>query len=245
MRTFVLSVCCIPDIPGLRRLNRLPAELPDADVAEYAWQRARVSGSELLPCHLQRILSISFVCRDVSGFSINTSSGDEQTVLKSFADQSASADLLLDWEVLGMPRQSAVPVLDVRGLIHHVSSHFRGTRHCLAQCLSALDLNGTPLPLEELLCLAGIPDQAEIPGVDGRAIWQIYQEGGLSRLVAANEVRALALTLMWIRQRLVQGEISHAECLREYAALRESLQGKIPAHLHAWLEKWSQGSKSL
>jgi len=245
VRTLALSVCCIPDLPGVRRLNSLPAELPDVDVATFAWQQARVRGSEQLPCHLQRILNIAFVCRDASGFSVNSFSGDEQTVLKSFADQAASSDLILDWEVLGLPGQGALPVLDVRSVIHHVASHTGGRRISLAQHLAALDPLGGPIPLREMLCLSGIPDQAEILGADGYKIWQCYQDGGLPRLVAANEIRALALTLMWIRQRLALGEISHSECLREYAALREFLQGEVPAHLQDWFGEWSRVGRGL
>ncbi|HEX6320492.1 MAG TPA: 3'-5' exonuclease, partial [Burkholderiales bacterium] len=47
----------IPDCAGIRRIHDLPAELPDADVAEIAFQKRRVQsgGSDFLPVHLHRV----------------------------------------------------------------------------------------------------------------------------------------------------------------------------------------------
>ena len=40
----------VPDVAGIRRLHDLPADLPDADVAELAYQKRRVqTGSDFLP----------------------------------------------------------------------------------------------------------------------------------------------------------------------------------------------------
>ena len=50
----------VPDCAGLRRLYDLPQSLPDADVAELAFQRRRAQfNNDFLPPHLQRVIVIS------------------------------------------------------------------------------------------------------------------------------------------------------------------------------------------
>ena len=50
----------VPDLEGIRRLNGLPADLPDADVAEgYAQARRSVSGSDFPPHYLHKVVAIA------------------------------------------------------------------------------------------------------------------------------------------------------------------------------------------
>ncbi|HET7774931.1 MAG TPA: 3'-5' exonuclease, partial [Azospira sp.] len=52
----VFDIETIPDVPGLRRLHDLPADLSDDEVAELAFQQRRAqNGSDFLPLHLQRV----------------------------------------------------------------------------------------------------------------------------------------------------------------------------------------------
>jgi hypothetical protein len=58
----------VPDVAGIRKLFDLPADLPDAEVAEVAFQKRRVaSGNDFLQPHLQRVVVISCVLRDDEG----------------------------------------------------------------------------------------------------------------------------------------------------------------------------------
>ncbi len=67
----VFDIESIPDINGIRTLHDLPAELSDNEVAEYIFQKRRAShGSDFLPHHLQRIVTISCVMRDDEGFKV-------------------------------------------------------------------------------------------------------------------------------------------------------------------------------
>ena len=57
----------VPDIAGIRRLHRLPEDLPDAEVAEVAFQKRRIlTGSDFLGPHLHRVLVISCVLRQAA-----------------------------------------------------------------------------------------------------------------------------------------------------------------------------------
>ena len=50
----------VPDVEGIRRIHKLPAELADAEVAEVAFQKRRTqSGSDFLPPHLQKVVVVS------------------------------------------------------------------------------------------------------------------------------------------------------------------------------------------
>lgn len=67
----VFDIETIPDVDGIRRLEDLPDDLSDREVAEHAFEarRERV-GNDLLPHHLQRVASISCVFRDNNGFRV-------------------------------------------------------------------------------------------------------------------------------------------------------------------------------
>ena len=81
----------VPDCAGIRRLHDLPADLPDRDVAEVAFQkrRAQSGGSDFLPAHLQRVIVISCVLRNDEGvrvFSIGEPDAGEAAAIQRFFD---------------------------------------------------------------------------------------------------------------------------------------------------------------
>ncbi len=67
----VFDIETIPDVAGLRALNGLPADLPDAEVAQQAFDaRREKTGSDFLQHHLHRVAAISCVFRDDEGFRV-------------------------------------------------------------------------------------------------------------------------------------------------------------------------------
>ena len=81
----------VPDCAGIRKLYDLPADLPDGDVAELAFQKRRVQtgGSDFLPPHLQRVLVISCLLRqddEVWIFSIGEPEVNEAGAIQRFFD---------------------------------------------------------------------------------------------------------------------------------------------------------------
>src|SRR5205823_626120 len=108
----------IPDCAGIRGLYGLPADLPDADVAELAFQKRRVSsGSDFLPPHLQRIIAIGCVLREgdsVQVFSIAEPERDEPAILRKFFDGiDKYTPQLVSWNGTGFD----LPVLNCRTLL--------------------------------------------------------------------------------------------------------------------------------
>ncbi len=56
----VFDIETVPDVAGLRRLHGLDAKIPDAQVADMAFQlRRQATGNDFLPLHLQRVIVIS------------------------------------------------------------------------------------------------------------------------------------------------------------------------------------------
>jgi len=108
----------IPDCAGIRGLYGLPADLPDADVAELAFQKRRVSsGSDFLPPHLQRIIVIGCVLREgdsVQVFSIAEPERDEPAIIRKFFDGiDKYTPQLVSWNGTGFD----LPVLNCRTLL--------------------------------------------------------------------------------------------------------------------------------
>ena len=68
----------IPDVTGIRRLHDLPADLPDREVAEIAFQRRRTqTGSDFLPPQLHRVVVVSCVLRGDDGIRVFSLEGKE------------------------------------------------------------------------------------------------------------------------------------------------------------------------
>ena len=58
----------IPDIPALRRLHDLPADLPDGEILELVQRLLRQKrGNDFFPLHLHRVVVISCALRRYDG----------------------------------------------------------------------------------------------------------------------------------------------------------------------------------
>ena len=113
----------VPDCAGIRRLHELPADLPDREVAEIAFQKRRTqTGSDFLPPQLQRVAVISCVLREGDGikvFSIGEPDADEKTAIQRFYDGIEKlVPQLVSWNGGGFD----LPVLNYRGLVHGVAA---------------------------------------------------------------------------------------------------------------------------
>jgi len=82
----------VPDVEGLRALNGLEAELADSDVAQMAFQRRRqTTGSDFLPLHLHRVVTISCALRERDSFrvwSLGEPGDGERELIQRFFDGS-------------------------------------------------------------------------------------------------------------------------------------------------------------
>ncbi|MBM3355651.1 MAG: 3'-5' exonuclease, partial [Betaproteobacteria bacterium] len=189
----------VPDVAGIRRLHGLPQDLPDAEVAEVAFQRRRIqTGGDFLPPQLHRVVVISCVLRDAEGirvFSLGEPESTEREAIQRFQDGLEKyVPQLVSWNGGGFD----LPVLNYRGLVHGVSAarfwdqgeddkDFRWNnylsryhaRHTDLMDVLAMYQPRNNAPLDEVAQLAGLPGKI---GIGGAKVWEAYLAGKLAEI---------------------------------------------------------------
>jgi len=230
----------VPDVAGIRRLYALPEDLPDFDVAEIAFQKRRVqTGSDFLPPHLHRIVTIGCVLRDaesVQVFSIGEPERDEPATIQKFFDGIEKyTPQLVSWNGSNFD----LPVLNYRTLLcggcatkfwdqgaddpdfrynNYISRYH--SRHCDLMDILAMYQPRNNAPLDQVAQLAGLPGKL---GIGGPAVWAAYQNGEIKKIREYCEgdcVNTYLLYLRFQRQRgMLTGEQYEQECARLHATL--------------------------
>jgi 3'-5' exonuclease len=245
----------IPDCAGLRRIHDLPAELPDRDVAEIAFQKRRVQSngaSDFLPVHLHRVLVVSCVLRSDEGIKVfslgEPEAGEAQTIQRFFEGINRYAPQLVTWN----GRNFDLPVLVNRGLAHGVAAEcFWDTtddnkynnyinrfhdRHCdLMDVLALYGSRGSPL--DELARLCGFPGKL---GVGGGAVWDSYLAGRVEAIRNYCEADTVNTYLLYLRFQLMRCSYSKERYDSELGVLRDYLEKRPEPHWREFLTLWPQ-----
>jgi len=251
----VFDLETIPDCPGIRKLYDLPADLPDHEVAEVAFQKRRVkSGNDFLPPHLQRIAVISCVLRDDEGvrvFSIGEPESSEAEAIQRFFDGiDKYVPTLVSWNGRGFD----VPVLAARGLMHGVNAacfwdtgsdnkDFKWSnyinrfhdRHLDLMDMLSLYGGGRGSPLDELAKLCGFPGKL---GMDGSAVWESYRDGAIASIRDYCETDVANTYLIYLRFQLMRCVLSPERYASECALLRGMLEKRGERHWREFLSAW-------
>jgi 3'-5' exonuclease len=246
----------VPDVAGIRKLHELPADLPDAEVAEVAFQKRRVqSGNDFLPPHLQRVIVISCVARDDDGmkiFSIGEPERDEKAAIGRFFDAvERKTPQLVSWNGKGFD----IPVLNHRALIHGVccarfwetgdeDQSFRYNNYVNRYQTRHLDLmdqlamfNGRAFaPLDDLARLAGLPGKH---GMDGAEVWPSYRRGEIQAIRTYCEMDVVNTFILFMRFQVMRGLMSEERYRSECAMLRESLDKRAEPGWREFLSLWT------
>jgi predicted PolB exonuclease-like 3'-5' exonuclease len=244
----------IPDCAGIRRLYDLPADLPDVEVAEVAFQKRRTqAGNDFLPPHLQRIVVISCVLRDDDGiklFSIGEPDAAEEVAIQRFFEGiNRYVPQIVSWN----GRNFDLPVLVARGLIHGVAAacfwdtgqdnkDFKWSNYINRFHDRHLDLmdvlsiyGGRGAPLDEISRLAGFPGKV---GVGGNAIWETYRRGALASIRDYCEVDCTNTYLLFLRFQLMRGALTREQYARECGLLRAFVEKQNRPHWAEFLSLW-------
>jgi len=213
----------IPDCPGIRRLYKLPEDLPDAEVAEVAFQKRRaVAGNDFLPPHLQRVVVISCVLRhddEVWVFSIGEPDATEPVAIQRFFDGiNRYAPQIVSWN----GRNFDLPVLVARGLIHGVT----------AACFWD---TGQDNKDDEVSRLAGYPGKL---GVGGAAVWDSYRQGAIASIRDYCETDCANTYLLYLRFQMMRCALTREQYERESALLRSFLEKQNLPHWAEFLSLW-------
>lgn len=257
----VFDIETIPDVPGLRRLHDLPADLSDDEVAELAFQQRRAqNGSDFLPLHLQRVVTISCALRARDAFKVWSLAapeiGEGEIIQRFFDGIEKFTPQVVSWNGGGFD----LPVLHYRGLIHGVvaprywdlgdgdyadSRDFKWnnyisryhTRHLDLMDLLAMYQPRASAPLDDLAKLMGFPGKL---GMDGGKVWQAWQEGKADEIRDYCETDVVNTYLVSTRFRLMRGEVSREEHLAELAFIKAELAKLDKPHWQEFLAAWPE-----
>jgi predicted PolB exonuclease-like 3'-5' exonuclease len=246
----------VPDCAGIRRLYELPAELPDAEVAEIAFQKRRTqTGSDFLPPQLHRVVVISCVLREGDGvkvFSLGEPEAGEKEAIQRFYDGiDKLVPQLVSWNGGGFD----LPVLNYRGLIHGVAAakfwdqgeddkDFRWNsylgryhaRHLDLMDVLAMYQPRNNAPLDDVAQLAGFPGKI---GVGGAKVWESYLRGEIKAIRDYCEADTANTYLLYLRFQQLRGALTAAQVEKECALLRGTLEKHKAPHWREFLSRWS------
>lgn len=246
----------VPDCAGIRKLHDLPADLPDSDVAEIAFQKRRVQtgGSDFLPPHLHRIVAIACVLREGEGvqvFSMGEPERDEAATIQKFFDGiDKYTPQLVSWNGGGFD----LPVLSYRGLLcgtcatkywdqgeddrefkfnNYISRYH--SRHLDLMDLLAMYQPRNNAPLDDLAQLAGLPGKI---GVGGAQVWASYLKGEIKAIRDYCEADVANTYLLYLRFQVLRGVLDKDRYERECGLLRAALEKLDALHWREFLKLW-------
>ena len=255
----VFDIETIPDVPGLRRLNDLPGELSDDEVAELAFQQRRArTGNDFLQLHLQRVVTISCVLRTSEGlkvWSLSEPDLNEGAIIQRFFDGIEKfTPQIVSWNGGGFD----LPVLHYRGMLHGVSAprywdmgdgdyadsrDFKWnnyisryhTRHLDLMDLLALYNGRANAPLDDLAKLFGFPGKL---GMDGGKVWEAWQGGQIADIRDYCETDVINTYLVYNRFRRLRGELTAEEEVAEAEYVKAQLAKISAPHWQEFLAAW-------
>jgi 3'-5' exonuclease len=232
----------------------LPADLPDHEVAEVAFQKRRTqTGNDFLPPHLQRVLVISCVLRSDEGikvFSLGEPENDEKaTIQRFFEGLNRYVPQMVSWNGRGFD----LPVLAVRGLIHGVTAacfwdtgadnkdfkwsnyinRFHDRHVDLMDVLSIYGGRGSPL--DDVAKLSGLPGKL---GMDGSEVWSSYRKGGIAAIRDYCETDTANTYLMYLRFQMMRCALTAERYASECSLLRNFLEKRGEPHWKEFLQLW-------
>ncbi len=252
----VFDIETVPDTEGLRTLNGLSADTPDAQVAEIAFQQRRqATGGDFLQHHLHRVVAISCTLRERDSFrvwSLGLAEDSEAEIIRRFFEGIEKyTPQLVSWNGGGFD----LPVLHYRALMHGIQAprywdmgeddrEFKWnnyisryhTRHLDLMDLMALYQPRANAPLDQIAQLCGFPGKL---GMDGSKVWDAFQNGEISAIRNYCETDVVNTYLVFLRFQLMRGVLTPVQYREECELVRSQL-GKIDAaHWREFLAAWS------
>ncbi len=251
----VFDIETVPDVAGLRRAHALPPGLDDDAVLDWAVQRRRQqTGGDFLQLHFQRVVAISCVLRDGQGLKIASvgapADGEPELIRRFFDLVDKYTPQLVSWNGGGFD----LPVLNHRALIHGVIAakfwdwgdddrefkynSYLGryhTRHLDLMDVLAMYQPRAAAGLDAMARLCGFPGKL---GMDGAAVHAAVKAGALEDVRRYCETDVLNTWLVYLRFRLLRGELSAGEYAKELSLAREKIAATGAPHWQAFLAAW-------
>lgn len=243
----------IPDVAGIRRLHDLPADLPDSEVAEIAFQIRRTkTGSDFLPPQLQRVAVISCVLRGDEGIKVFSLEGEEADIIQRFYEGIEKfVPQLVSWNGGGFD----LPVLNYRALIHNLSAptfwetgdenrDFRYNNYISRYHARHLDLMDVlamyqprnNAPLDDVAQLAGLPGKI---GIGGAKVWETWLAGEHAKIRDYCEADTANTYLLYLRYQRLRGVFTRDSYAKEIQLLKSHLRSLDKPHWREFLQLWN------
>ena len=251
----VFDIETVPDVAGLRRLNRWDDGVPDVEVASRAIAaREEATGRRFLPLHLQRVVAIACVFRDDEGLRVRSLGAlddpEPRLIQDFFKTVERYTPQLVSWNGGGFD----LPVLHYRGMVHGIAAprywdlgeddrDFRfnnyigryHTRHLDLMDVLAMYQARAAAPLDDLAKLCGFPGKL---GMDGSQVWQAYLDGGLDDIRNYCETDVMNTWLVYCRFQLMRGTLTRTAFDAEVALARDVLEQSTASHWREYLAAW-------
>ena len=251
----VFDIETVPDVAGLRRAAAVPAGLSDRDVLDWFTQRRRAqTGSDFAPNHLQKIVAIACALRDDAGLKIasvgSRDDGEPELIRRFFDLVDKFTPQLVSWNGGGFD----LPVLNYRALIHGISAarfwdwgdddrEFRynsylgryHTRHLDLMDVLAMYQPRASAGLDQMARLCGFPGKL---GMDGSEVNAAVEEGRLDEVRRYCETDVMNTFLLYLRFRLLRGELTSGEYAKECSLAREKIAGIDAPHWREFIAAW-------
>ena len=258
----------VPDVAGLRQLGQIPSDVSDAEgVEKVQAERLEKGQSDFFPHYLQRIWVIGCAFRDDSGFQVRclgdgsgTSNEEEtQRLRQFFGIIDKHSPQLISWNGSGFD----APVLHHRALVRGCMGHryfdngdddrdFKynnylsryHTRHLDLMDVLSNFMGRANAPLDAMSQLCGLPGKL---GEDGAKVWQACLENRYEQVAAYCETDVVNTYLLYLRFRVMRGDLSEAQRREEDEVVRAALTKLIGdssrplqgAHWTRFLQAWS------
>jgi predicted PolB exonuclease-like 3'-5' exonuclease len=257
----VFDIETVPDVAGLRRARPVPAELSDAAVLDaYTQQRRAQTGGDFMPLHLQKVVAIACALRDGGGLKIASvgNPGDEEPeLLRRFFDLvDKLTPQLVSWNGGGFD----LPVLNQRALIHGVTAarfwdwgdtdrdfkwnSYLGryhTRHLDLMDVLAMYQPRASAGLDVMARLCGFPGKL---GMDGSEVHAAVEAGRLDEVRDYCETDVMNTYLLYLRFRLLRGELTAGEYGKEISLAREKIAAANAPHWQEFLAAWDANASA-
>ena len=251
----VFDIETVPDVPGLRKLHGIAADVSDEQVAAMAFQRRRqVTGNEFLQLHLQRVVAISCALRERESFRVwslgEPGEPEGQLIQRFFDGIDKYTPQIVSWNGGGFD----LPVLHYRGMMHGVQAarywdqgdddrEFKWNsyisryhaRHLDLMDLLALYQPRGAAPLDQFAQLLGFPGKI---GLEGSQVWPAWQAGSIAQIRGYCEADVANTYLVYLRFQLMRGVLTPDKYQQEIALVRSTLDNSAEPHWREFMQLW-------